>query len=515
MDTRIYVMTHKEYMKPEDDLYHTLHVGKALGNDFGYAGDDTGDNISLKNKNYCELTGLYWIWKNVTCDIVGICHYRRYFFHAGDYIRKDYIEKVIADYPVIVPESQCTKEHTLWEHYAAQHYEKDMQVCREVIGRQCPQYLDAFDLCMNCNLFSVGNMVITRKEIFDAYCTWLFSILFEMETIVDISDYDTFQARIMGYLSERLFRVWLLGQAYRIKEEPVEMLDPQDCANAGAAVQLKYRYTALMIKALLEQYKAGTRGEPVCSEPLMVDFHGKIPVWVFWAQGLKTAPEGVLACIRSMEQKLPADLTELHIITMENIGSYITLPDWIVQRFNQGKMDLAHFSDILRMGLLYRYGGMWLDADCFLAKPLPPAWLTQNDFWTLNIKRTSLKADVTQGRWCLDILKGEAGEPVFGYALDALYEYWHNQDNLIDASLLDYIIAVGCDNFPYIRERIASCSMLQPQYLELAEVLGKTFDENYLNKLTADTVVFKVPYQVSVPKLNVVNKKTFYGYICD
>ena len=77
MDTRIYVMTHKEIDEIGDEMYIPLHVGRASGKTFGYTGDDTGDHISEKNPYYCELTGIYWLWKNVRCDIVGICHYRR------------------------------------------------------------------------------------------------------------------------------------------------------------------------------------------------------------------------------------------------------------------------------------------------------------------------------------------------------------------------------------------------------------------------------------------------------
>ena len=125
MDTRIYVMTHKEYVKPEDDMYISLHVGKALGNDFGDVGDDTGDNISEKNRNYCELTGMYWLWKNVKCDIVGICHYRRYFVVDEDFIKKDYIESVLSEYDIIVPGSAMTPGETVGKHYEKEHYWKD------------------------------------------------------------------------------------------------------------------------------------------------------------------------------------------------------------------------------------------------------------------------------------------------------------------------------------------------------------------------------------------------------
>ena len=80
MTVTIFTMTHKKFREPEDAIYVPLHVGRACSGDYGYAGDDTGDNISAKNCYYGELTGVYWVWKNVrTTDYVGICHYRRYF----------------------------------------------------------------------------------------------------------------------------------------------------------------------------------------------------------------------------------------------------------------------------------------------------------------------------------------------------------------------------------------------------------------------------------------------------
>ena len=76
---RIYTMTHKPFEIPKDPLYVPLQVGSALQEDLGYLRDDTGDNISEKNRNYCELTGLYWAWKNLESDYIGVAHYRRHF----------------------------------------------------------------------------------------------------------------------------------------------------------------------------------------------------------------------------------------------------------------------------------------------------------------------------------------------------------------------------------------------------------------------------------------------------
>ena len=113
MDIKILVAAHKRYWMPADDVYMPLHVGAEGKEPLGYTPDNTGDNISAKNPNYCELTGLYWAWKNLDCQYIGLCHYRRYFgcnVHTKDiekkkgaiFHREDY-EKLLQKYDVILP----------------------------------------------------------------------------------------------------------------------------------------------------------------------------------------------------------------------------------------------------------------------------------------------------------------------------------------------------------------------------------------------------------------------------
>lgn len=228
MDTRIYICTHKEFNPPQMDGYIPIRVGSAIAeSDFSFLRDDTGDNISEKNMHFCELTGLYWIWKNVECDIAGLCHYRRFLQNEGRILERGYIEKLICEdgYDLIAPASGSTDYGTNYGHYAKVHHTSDFDITREVLHEKYPDYDCAFELFSHTNLASLANMVIAKKQVLDEYCEWLFDILFEVEKRTDVSGYDAYQSRLYGYLSERLFRIWILMHGYRVREEQVLLVD--------------------------------------------------------------------------------------------------------------------------------------------------------------------------------------------------------------------------------------------------------------------------------------------------
>ena len=218
LDTKIYVVTHKKCEIPDDELYVRLQVGKEINQDFGYLGDNNGDNISLKNPNYCELTGMYWMWKNTKTDKIGLCHYRRYFMRNKTFMTKEYIDSILDEYDVILPPKILWKE-TVYNQYAINHKEEDMVVVREVIKEKYEEYLRAFDHVMDGHTAYITNMMITHKEILNKYCEWLFDILFEVERRIDISNYNDYQKRVFGFVSERLLNVWIANNELKVREE--------------------------------------------------------------------------------------------------------------------------------------------------------------------------------------------------------------------------------------------------------------------------------------------------------
>lgn len=234
MDIKVFVATHKKYRMPEERMYTPLHVGREGKNDLGYLGDNTGDNISVKNPNFCELTGLYWAYKNQKCEYIGLSHYRRY-FSVKSFVKRNLknedkfslilneaeAEELLKEADIILPKKRNYYIETIESHYSNAHHVEDLRKVEEIIKRNHSDYVGSFDEVMNGKTLYLYNMFIMKKSDFDEYCEWLFDILFELEKEIDISSYDTYQSRVYGFLSERLFNVWLKKHRLKIKEIPV------------------------------------------------------------------------------------------------------------------------------------------------------------------------------------------------------------------------------------------------------------------------------------------------------
>lgn len=222
----VYIATHKKFKLPELDAeYIPLQVGAACKEYIGYLTDDSGENISGKNSNYCELTGLYWIWKNdKESKIKGLVHYRRYFTKyrisssdKGFLCKKD-IEEILTDHDIILSSKEYFKETAWEEYYMVCGLEKDLRRVEKIIEDKYPDYLDAFYEYFKGNTSHLFNMMICRRELFDEYCEWLFGILFELEQQVRLEEYNDYQKRIFGFMSERLLNVWVKHKKLQVYE---------------------------------------------------------------------------------------------------------------------------------------------------------------------------------------------------------------------------------------------------------------------------------------------------------
>lgn len=230
MNGKIIVVTHKDYTMPNDCVYLPVCVGTGksiLRSKF--QADDIGENISDKNISYCELTALYWAWKNLKYDFLGLAHYRRYCGNKNskriiDILTLSDIELLLSKYDVIVPKAKVYIQ-TIANHYIncikSRRNNNNIQLIllRETIEELYPDYLNIYDEVMNGHRAHMLNMFIMKKDDIDAYCVWLFSILFLLEK--KIIDNNVYYDRIMGAFSEFLLDVWIKKNKRTIYETKI------------------------------------------------------------------------------------------------------------------------------------------------------------------------------------------------------------------------------------------------------------------------------------------------------
>ncbi|HIH34946.1 MAG TPA: DUF4422 domain-containing protein [Methanosphaera sp.] len=222
---KLYVISHSEEDIKNirnDDIYTPLFVGRNGKDNLGFCSDDSFEgNISSKNKDYCELTGLYWMWKASDADVIGLCHYRRYFKGKNTkLIEKDEITKYLNEYDIILPKKTDLIKGSYWETYEGHHLYSALKITREVLEEKSPKYLETFDKMLNQSSFSNYNMFIAPKDIVNEYCSWVFPILEEIESKINPDDYP----RVFGLISEAIFNVWIEYNNLNAKEVPIYYL---------------------------------------------------------------------------------------------------------------------------------------------------------------------------------------------------------------------------------------------------------------------------------------------------
>jgi hypothetical protein len=239
-----------------DELYQPLMCGGvSIEGMKGFLSDDVGDQISSKNAQYSELSGLYWVWKNTNHDVIGTCHYRRFYTakpnprsfslkslwfvligqakrrtgliytsnlekYQPRILLKEELSNILAEYDAILPEPRVFR-YSIREHYRKYHDINDMEILKEIIAERCPDYLESFDQMLSANILYANNMFIMKKPEYQKFMTWWFDLIFAFEARVNMNDYKGYQSRIVGFIAERLLTLWFTKNQLNCKELPL------------------------------------------------------------------------------------------------------------------------------------------------------------------------------------------------------------------------------------------------------------------------------------------------------
>ncbi|TDH20882.1 DUF4422 domain-containing protein [Segetibacter sp. 3557_3] len=253
---QLYSVFHKAFHQPHAAYVLPIHAGKALSQlELNILGDNTGDHISSLNSTFCELTVLYWIWKNASrdTDLFGLCHYRRYFAAKPmlnalkparilayeptpeniDAVLTPALEEsiiaelnsadVLVQQPMLIHRNK-QGSFNLEQHYKMDHIASDWNALMETIRDLYPDYAKTLPAFNQSTKMSFFNMMVAPWGVWDGYLQWLFDILFEVKNRVSVSE-NAYQARVFGFMSERLMNLYIMHNQLKPTYLPVAVFD--------------------------------------------------------------------------------------------------------------------------------------------------------------------------------------------------------------------------------------------------------------------------------------------------
>lgn len=223
----IYVVTHKKYNIVNKKGYIPIIVGDNYNNQ-NYINDKINNNIAHLNEKINECTAIYWIWKNTKTKYVGLNHYRRYFLNNNidlfeNILDQSNISNILNKNDIILCNSYRFNETVLQQIEVSVDktaFNKGYSIIKSTLKKVHPEDIELFDYVMNLHYFYPCNMFVTSWDIFDKYCEWLFSFIIEAAESIDVSNYDDYSKRIIGFFAERMMTVWVLKNNLKVKELP-------------------------------------------------------------------------------------------------------------------------------------------------------------------------------------------------------------------------------------------------------------------------------------------------------
>ena len=210
-------------------------------------------------------------------------------------------------------------------------------------------------------------------------------------------------------------------------------------------------------------------------------------IWFLWLQGLDTAPPVVKSCYKVLVDKLHD--YKIILLTADNIGNYVSLPNFIFEKWQNGRITNTHFSDILRLELLIVYGGIWMDSTVLLMQDRIPQQIENADLFYFQVLQPGYMS-INISSW---FMSAKPNNPVLCLARECIYAYWKKNNKLYNYFLLHYCLVLASEIFPQVYNKIPKYSNAPPHVLQ--SEFFDSYSEDRLSEITQMCFVQKLTYK--------------------
>ncbi len=426
-------------------------------------------------------------------DVIGLYFGNRFLVRSNLPLSADHIENVMKRFDMILP-------------FEGNVEGKVKDLCGKVAGTDAIlQKIDRsygflseyYDKVINSHRIFDGGAAISRCDLLKEFFHIAQDVLGDSTDLTDIAC---------------LLKSWISYRSLKVKGEMLSKENPEVWNNGYERIRVVQK----CMDSLLGEYinlrkQTGFTDSFAGDNPYDKGFDGKTPVWICWWQGLDQAPEMVKVCIDSLQKSLP-EYARIILITMDNWSEYVTFTDSVIDKFNREIITYTHLSDILRAELLYRYGGMWIDATYFVSHKIPDDILTSG-LYSIAFRPPLWQMDLQRGRWTLSLLVSEKGNPAMQFLMESLWIYWEQADELIDYFVVDYCMDAGYRHFEEIKDQIDAIPASPPAVYDLQLTVNQAASLADVEALNKDSLFYKLNRRNEYNKRTSYGDLTIYGYM--
>lgn len=250
----------------------------------------------------------------------------------------------------------------------------------------------------------------------------------------------------------------------------------------------KYREKALNIKSKIDNNK-------------LKESAGNI-IWVCWFQGEEEAPEIVKLCINSLKNNIKN--RKVVVLNEKNYKNYIKFPEYIEDKVKKGYITKTHLSDLLRIELLTRYGGTWVDSTVLYTGSGQDEEVLESKLFMYQILKPGLDGHTLKiSSW---LMSSWSNNKILLLTKELLYEYWKENNYMYDYFLLHDFIELSIELYPEIWGNVAQYSSSTPHILQLK--MFDTYNERIYKSIIKQTSFHKLTYKMS--KEDLCKENTYY-----
>lgn len=290
-------------------------------------------------------------------------------------------------------------------------------------------------------------------------------------------------------------------------EAVAKMILRRKCNMVSAEEYINFmsKYMLKELDSVVTQYKYSTPPKKMC-----VGGVRKYPVWLCWLQGEDYMPEICKKCVDNIKQKLPHK-AEVIFLTYENYLSYIEIPEDIVKKHKEGKISPTNYTDIIRYGLLAKYGGAWIDSSIYFTGDILDKVLAY-EIYSPKFENERLE-DASRGKWVGGCWFSQQGNILFEFTYDALLYFWRKHNKAIDYLAADYILWTGYTELEEARKLIDGIPIDNENIRLLNNYLYEAYDQQIFQDILKKNQIHILNRHPDYPFYDEDGKETFYGHL--